>query len=634
MPLDPRIPLGVTPPDPNAFTNALAAGMKVSEVQQAGRRLDLAENRLARKDDLATADNKALQNFLNSPRTPEDEKAYAAASPGGYLKTKETLSKADNNTAQAKNYQLDFARKNAAIVAEATGAMLANPTRENLTLILNDAEAKGADVSTPRKQLEKAPDEAIVGYIKGWAGTAAKVLEMDREENKAKPKPRWDSYNVRYVNPPGSAGSGAEPAVAPQAGPESAPGVPPGSPTGAADLTGTEDPTYRYFKTRYGLSDTGAFALARNITTESGHRTDVKGDGGKAQGLAQWHPDRYAKLEKWAIGQGLDPASKQAQMDYIMEEGKAYPGYESLKGNDPAAIQTFIKNFEGYGIEGNRFSGVDERAAQGGATAPPTDVSVPPASQVGGEPAAVDGPASVGVPPRQVYRSPAERDGARDAAADAKDKEAQRVANETLELKKETARLRRTQPTPQAAQKNREKLQTLDVIDARLDDVEAAFMGPKNPDGTRKPGGIEGSFSVGLAGGYLPSVGGRGYDATVDALRPFLRQISRTPGEGSMSDYETKQAEALLPARNDHPSVVKQKIQQIRNIVKQSRLGIAGSGAQAAGPTAPGPTPVQAAPLEDLNDMPLPGGKYKGKWVKDPSSGIVYRSDGSNWIKQ
>ena len=29
MPLDTRIPLGVTPMDPNGFTNALAAGMKM-----------------------------------------------------------------------------------------------------------------------------------------------------------------------------------------------------------------------------------------------------------------------------------------------------------------------------------------------------------------------------------------------------------------------------------------------------------------------------------------------------------------------------------------------------------------------------------------------------------------------------
>jgi hypothetical protein len=161
----------------------------------------------------------------------------------------------------------------------------------------------------------------------------------------------------------------------------------------SSELTATETPTYRYFKNRYGLSDVGAFAMARNITQESGHRTDVRGDGGKAQGLAQWHPDRWAKYEKWADEQGLDPKSKQAQMDYIIEEGKNYPGYESLKGNDPEAVRTFIKNFEGYGIEGARFSGLDERAAQGGGASkvevsadkePPAPTPVKVASQEAG----------------------------------------------------------------------------------------------------------------------------------------------------------------------------------------------------------------------------------------------------------
>lgn len=142
--------------------------------------------------------------------------------------------------------------------------------------------------------------------------------------------------------------------------------VGPGQGQGSSTLTPTEEPAYRYYKNRHGLSDAGAFALSRNITTESGHRTDVKGDGGKARGLAQWHPDRWAKLEKWADEQGLDPNSKQAQMDYILEEGKSYPGFESLKSNDPKAIRAFIKAFEGYGIEGARFSGLEERASQAG----------------------------------------------------------------------------------------------------------------------------------------------------------------------------------------------------------------------------------------------------------------------------
>lgn len=278
--------------------------------------------------------------------------------------------------------------------------------------------------------------------------------------------------------------------------------------------------------------------------------------------------------------------------------------------------------------------------AQGGPAAQPTDV--PPAPPVDG-PTPVDGPQAPPphappphAPPPQVYRSPAERYAARDAAADANTQVSQRIAQETLNLKKteaEARERRRTQPTPQIAAKNREKLQTFDIIDARLDDVEAAFMGPKNPDGTRKPGGIEGSFSVGLVGGYLPSEGGRGYDATVDALRPFLRQISRTPGEGTMSDYETRQAEALLPSRNDHESVIKQKILQIRNIIKQSRSGMTAPAAPAgAGPTAPARTPVKVAPAKEFDSLPMPP-ELPGKRMKFPD-GSVRRSNGRDWVRE
>lgn len=41
-----------------------------------------------------------------------------------------------------------------------------------------------------------------------------------------------------------------------------------------------------------------AAGIAANIEHESGFNAGVKGDGGKAQGYAQWHPDRYNPLAK------------------------------------------------------------------------------------------------------------------------------------------------------------------------------------------------------------------------------------------------------------------------------------------------------------------------------------------------
>jgi hypothetical protein len=634
MPIDARIPLGVTGPDPNGFTNALAAGMKMRELRNAS-------DRQAYKDGAAQLEANALAEYGRSPRGQEDLDRVWAKAPGKAMTIEKSGREAALADIQAKKAKFEWAKANHDVLARGAAMVLANPTRKTAEMVLDNIETEyGGDMTVARQQLATAPDESIPTLAKGWGMNAQQIETLALAEAKAKapPKPRYNTYTGQLVPPPAAG-----------AGPEARSTGGQGSP----NLTGTEDPTFRYFKNRHGLSDTGAFALSRNITQESGHRPDVKGDGGKAQGLAQWHPDRWAKLEQWAQEQGLDPTSKQAQMDYIIEEGKSYPGYESLKGNDPEAIRGFIKNFEGYGVEGARFAGLDARATQDGGVQPlPPDMPAPSALPVEGEPppvgdqAPMDAPPPQATPPR-VYGSPAERDAARDAAAAANAREAQRFAREAQDrgfahaekmaqdaraAKAAAAEAKRSQPTPQIAAKNREKFQTLDVIDAQLQKVEDAFVGARNPDGTRKPG-IENTYSAGLGGGYLPTEGGRAFDATVDGLRPFLRQLSRTPGEGAMSDYETKQAEALLPSRNDHESVTKQKILQLRDIAKQIRSGMAVPVAPASVPEAIAQTDQPLPkPAQEFNAMPMPG-EYAGKRIRTPD-GTVYRSDGRQWVRE
>jgi hypothetical protein len=187
MPLDPRIPLGVTPVDPNGFTNALAAGMKMRETQNESERLALAENRLARKDEAATTRNNALSTYGSSKRTDEDLARVYAVDPEAAAKLEKNMKDARLADVQAKGLQLENFKKNAAIVAEATGRMLVNPTKDNINLILDDAEKNGgADVSGPRRQIASAPDDpkVLVGYVKGWAGNALKIQEMARQEEK------------------------------------------------------------------------------------------------------------------------------------------------------------------------------------------------------------------------------------------------------------------------------------------------------------------------------------------------------------------------------------------------------------------------------------------------------------------
>lgn len=59
-----------------------------------------------------------------------------------------------------------------------------------------------------------------------------------------------------------------------------------------------------------------AAALAGNAMAESRGSTSVLGDGGKALGIFQWHPDRQANLNRFATSQGLDPRAETTQLAF------------------------------------------------------------------------------------------------------------------------------------------------------------------------------------------------------------------------------------------------------------------------------------------------------------------------------
>lgn len=105
------------------------------------------------------------------------------------------------------------------------------------------------------------------------------------------------------------------------------------------------------------------------------------------------------------------------------------------------------------------------------------------------------------------------------------------------------------------------KLVDLKAMEDQLGKVEAAF----------KP--LKGSFSAGPGGGYLPTVEGKQFDAAVALLKGMARKLTRTPGEGAMSDYESKLAELANPSRSEYEDVTADQIQQLRALVKTTREG-------------------------------------------------------------
>lgn len=72
---------------------------------------------------------------------------------------------------------------------------------------------------------------------------------------------------------------------------------------------------YQYYLSR-GYSAPQAAALAGNAMVESGGRTAILGDKGKALGLFQWHPDRQANLRAFAQREGLDPGEERTQLAF------------------------------------------------------------------------------------------------------------------------------------------------------------------------------------------------------------------------------------------------------------------------------------------------------------------------------
>lgn len=107
---------------------------------------------------------------------------------------------------------------------------------------------------------------------------------------------------------------------------------------------------YSYLRSA-GLSDGAAIGVVGNLIAESGLSTTIKGDGGKATGLAQWHPDRFSNLIAWARARGKDPYRLETQLGYAVVEAQTATGgnvWDRLKNvTDPVqASALWMRLFE------------------------------------------------------------------------------------------------------------------------------------------------------------------------------------------------------------------------------------------------------------------------------------------------
>ena len=113
---------------------------------------------------------------------------------------------------------------------------------------------------------------------------------------------------------------------------------------------------YNHNKQRLGDKESSELAKIQsagtvgNLIQESGLKTGIKGDGGKALGLAQWHPDRQKGLKALADSRGVDITDLDTQLEYIWQElntteKKALDSLSNVRSISEATTN-FMKNFE------------------------------------------------------------------------------------------------------------------------------------------------------------------------------------------------------------------------------------------------------------------------------------------------
>lgn len=134
------------------------------------------------------------------------------------------------------------------------------------------------------------------------------------------------------------------------------------------------------------------------------------------------------------------------------------------------------------------------------------------------------------------------------------------------------------------------KLRTLPNIERQLAEVER--LG-RDLDG----------YNSGFVAGRIPgglNAKADAYDKAVSNLQAQIRQVTRTPGEGSMSDYETRLNSATLPDRTSTGAGRAQSISDLRALIGGIKTGYEEMiGTPAAAPARPArkaPPPRRSTP--------------------------------------
>lgn len=198
---------------------------------------------------------------------------------------------------------------------------------------LNDNKAELATVEKRIKELEvqreKQISEEIIARDERLK-EMRKAIELERSANDAERKAREERE---------AAAAGivsAQDSASERERESNRWGVRSGGGSSAVPAAKKEDiaEAMKFFQDK-GWSKEQASGIVANLVAESGLSHNIKGDGGMAYGVAQWHPDRQANFKRWA-GKDIREATRREQyafVHYEMTEGEEQAAGRRLKSS-------------------------------------------------------------------------------------------------------------------------------------------------------------------------------------------------------------------------------------------------------------------------------------------------------------
>jgi hypothetical protein len=195
----------------------------------------------------------------------------------------------------------------------------------------------GPQIKNSIEEMSLIVDDWLTAIRNALAGIADSILEKipgvdfrfgqrvsRRDASKGSSKSEMDAENRRHMNrAPTENQSNAE-SKRLQGSKGAEPTKPPSTGRGASSkgmgLTPNAEYAIRFFEAQ-GYTTAQAAGIVANLQAESGAnlKIDAVGDGGKAYGIAQWHPDRQENFRK-VFGKDIRNSSLQEQLQFIAWE--------------------------------------------------------------------------------------------------------------------------------------------------------------------------------------------------------------------------------------------------------------------------------------------------------------------------